>query len=157
MSAVTAQDVSEWSERESLYVFVGAATKSASKRIIGFVFLPILIIFAAILAQLYPYSMRKTMRELSPRLPYVDDPEVLGVTRDALKLALSAGRFYAPVCLSRHLMREALDEIDEAINSIEVVLECRGSLEELATEGARRLSPDLPLGLADPPRQLEIA
>lgn len=152
MPAVTAQDVSAWSERESLYVFVGAACRSASKRLIGILFLPFLLVFSFILAQLYPISMRKTLREVTPRLPFVDDREVLMAARDAFKLSLGAGHFYSRACVARSSMRAVLEDIEETIDSLDLVLTSERELDDLVDEARDRASPELPLEL-----QREIA
>lgn len=157
MSAVTVQDVSSWSEREGLYVFIGAAFNSASQRLIGFVLLPFLAIFVLILAQLYPISMRKTLREVGPLLPDVQDTAALETLRDALLLALGAGRFYSRVCLLQRKMNDVLDEIEEHIDSLNLVLESPEALQALLDEGERQNAPELPLNIPPRSRQLEVA
>jgi hypothetical protein len=152
--SVTAQDVSAWSERESLYFLIGTAFRSARQRIATYLFLPFLFLAVLGLAQCYPWTMRRMLNDVRPALPHVEDVEALTFLRDALRLALSVGRFYAHFCVFTSAMNDVLDETDETIDSISFVLNNRKDLDAFVEECEMCSSPDLPLALPVPEEKI---
>ncbi len=147
MTAVTLQDVSAYAERESVFWYFTGAMNSAMRSMVMWLFLPFLLIGAVILAQLYPFRILATLRQLNAALPCIDDDEELELIRDMLSLAYAAGKFYQRLCVFRGRMHAALEECDETLDSLKMVLTRSDELEGFVLESERLRTPDMQLPL----------
>src|SRR5579863_4219871 len=112
MTAATFQDVSDWTERDSLFWHYVAIVQSAYRSAKTWIFVPLFFIGAVLLAQLFPARILRHIKELNAVLPTIKDDGELEFLRDMLTLVYGTGCFYRRLCLRRKAMQEALCEID---------------------------------------------
>jgi hypothetical protein len=147
MTTATIRDFSAWSERDSVFWYVQEAFCVARRTMVLFLLLPPLIVAATFLAQMFPFRIIKTVKQLNNCLPNEKDTDNLMLIRDILKLLRESSALYGKLCLFRARMAEAVSEIDETIDSLNLVLSDGDSLKDFLVSAEQRRSPDLPLKL----------
>lgn len=144
MTAATIQDVSAFTERESVFWYFVGAIHSAARSVFTWFFLPFFLLGAILLAQVYPSRILAALRRVNAVLPNIQDPDELILLRDILRLAYGAGRFYRRLCLFRGSMQLAMEELDDTIDSLNLVLGSEDDLRSFLKTSESRRSPALP-------------
>jgi hypothetical protein len=145
MTTIALNDVSAWAERDSFFLYFAGALKAAAGHVATWIFLPFFVVGALGLAQFYPSRVLEMIRGLNAALPKETDTEHLELVRDMLRVVCGAGQFYQHFCLRPALMREALSEVDETIDSISFVLNNKQELKQFVADSEARRSPQLQL------------
>ena len=145
MTAATLHDVCEWTERDSVFWHYVAIVRSAYRSARTWAVVPFVLPGAFILAQIFPSRMLKHLKALNSVLPEIQNDEELELIRDMLKLAYGAGCFLRHLSLRRGAMRDALSEIDETIDSLNLVLNNHDELKAFADASESRRTQSLPM------------
>lgn len=151
MTVVTLQEFSAWTEREGVFWHLAGAIRSAkrARTVLGWLMLPAMLPVAFVLAQIYPFQISRCTNKLKEKLPMVQDVAILVLVRDVLTLMCSLSGVYRRLSLFKGKMHETLDEMDELIDSLNLVLGQRNDLDEFMVRSEGRRSPDLPLPFTD--------
>jgi hypothetical protein len=145
MTTATLQDVSGYTERDSLFWYFAATIRAAGRSVVTWFIVPFGLLGAIILAQIFPWRILKLVKSVNCALPKVKDADDLEFLRDMLKLAYGSACFYRHFCVFRGAIQEAVIELDESIDSIDLVLENKQELQGFLTAAEARKSPELPL------------
>jgi hypothetical protein len=145
MTTMTLDDVSNWTQRESLYWNVAAIMRIARRRLLLLLIVIPLLPPVLVLAQVFPFRILSCTRRLSAALPDVTDVRVLELVYDMLRLVHNSGSFYSRFCVFRVQLHQAMDEVSELIDSLRVVISSQAELNNLLETGTRNAAPDLPL------------
>lgn len=95
---------------------------------------PLFIFFG----QLAPFIFRKHLDAIAPHLPAVTDRATLAWLKDAFTLYHMALKDYRSVCLFRGRLDALLDDLDEEIDSLELVLGQEKFLQQTVAEITNR-------------------
>jgi hypothetical protein len=145
MTTMTFDDVSNWTQRDSVYWNLAGIMRSARRRLVLLLFVTPLLPAVFLLAQLFPFKMLSCTRRLNDALPDVTDRRELELVYDMLRLVHNSGVFYARFTMFRRQFHQAMDEVSELIDSLRVVIESHQEMNEVMDAGSRSAAPDLPL------------
>jgi len=143
MTTATIDDISRWTEGDRFFLFFAETAKSA-KQVAAWLFLPFFFPPVVILAQFFPSRVLRIVTALNARLPEVTDEEQLSFVRDALKLTYGAACFYGRFCMFRSTVHDALLELSETIDSLELVLHNQHDLDQFVKDSEAQRTPELP-------------
>ena len=121
-------------------VFFGVAQAARSKVRSWLWLLVAIFIYPVFLvvAQVAPFAIRKHLDAIKPYLPAVTDRASLAWLKDAFTLYHLALKGYRHVCLFRGRLDTLLNDLDEEIDSLEVVLGQEKFLQETVAEITRK-------------------
>lgn len=146
MTTMTLDDVSNWTQRDSVYWNFAGTMRSVRRHIwLLFFVLPVALPFVFVLAQQFPFRILRCTSRLRDALPNVTDPRVINLVYDVLRLVHNSGDFYSRLCMFRGRFHQAMDEVSELIDSLRIVIGSQQELNHLLETGNTNAVPDLPL------------